>query len=182
MAELSTIARPYAHGLWAALGDNPTAAKVKAISEGLESLSGVILSPEMSPLVTDPKLTKTELFEAIKKSLGRDVPKELEGLLLAVIENGRLSVLGEIAKQFKGLVNAASGVEEAHIESAFEMTPTQVSQLVESLEKKFPNVKLNPIVTVNPDLIGGVCIRVGDQILDGSVRARLAQMQAALTA
>ena len=43
-------------------------------------------------------------------------------------------------------------------------------------------MKLNPTVTVNPDLIGGVCIRVGDQILDESVRARLSQMRAALTA
>lgn len=182
MAELSTIARPYAHGLWAALGKKPAASKVTTISEGLDALSEVILSAEMAPLVSDPKLTKEELFEAIKKSLGRGVPKELEGLLLVVIENGRLPVLGEIAKQFKGLVNAASGIEDAHIESAFPMTATQVSQLVKSLEKKFPDVKLNPIVTVNPELIGGVCIRVGDQILDGSVRARLSQMQTALTA
>ena len=62
------------------------------------------------------------------------------------------------------------------------MTKTQVDQLVKSLGKKFPGVKLNPTVTVNSDLIGGVCIRVGDQILDESVRARLSQMCSALTA
>lgn len=182
MAELSTIARPYALGLWKTLGEKPAVSKAKTISEGLDAISAVVLSPEVAVFVNDPRVTKTQLFEAIKKSLGRGVPKELEGLLLAVIENGRLPVLGEIAREFRLLINASTGIAEVHIESAFEMTPTQVSQLVESLEKKFPGLKLNPTVVVNPDLIGGVCIRIGDQILDGSVRAQLAQMQAALTA
>ena len=182
MAELSTIARPYAQGLWKALGENPEADKIQTISEGLEAVAEAVLSPEVSTLITDPKLTKEELFEALKKSLGRGVPKELEGLLLAVIENGRVPVLGEISRQFKDLINASSGVADVLIESAFKMTKTQVDQLVKSLGKKFPGVKLNPTVTVNPDLIGGVCIHVGDQILDESVRARLSQMRSALTA
>ncbi|HBN73932.1 MAG TPA: F0F1 ATP synthase subunit delta [Sutterella sp.] len=182
MAELSTIARPYAQGLWKALEDNPNASEVQAVSEGLEAISEAVSSPEISALISDPNLTKEELFEALKQSLGREVPKELEGLLLAVIENGRIPVLGEISRQFKTLVNAASGMADVQIESAFKMTKTQVDQLVKSLGKKFPGVKLNPTVTVNPDLIGGVCIRVGDQILDESVRARLEQMRSALTA
>ena len=182
MAELSTIARPYAQGLWKAFGDNPDASAVQTVSEGLEAVAQAVLSPEVSALISDPKLTKEELFEALKKSLGRGVPKELEGLLLAVIENGRIPVLGEISRQFKDLVNASSGIAEVQIESACKMTKTQGDQLVKSLGKKFPGVKLNPTVTVNSDLIGGVCIRVGDQILDESVRARLSQMCSALTA
>lgn len=51
-----------------------------------------------------------------------------------------------------------------------------------SLAKKFPGLKLHPIVSINPELIGGVCIRVGDKLLDGSIRARLAQMKTTLTA
>jgi len=182
MAELSTIARPYAQGLWKALGDKPGDAKVRAISEMLDALADAASDPGVSELVSDPKLTKDQIFEGFKKALGKGVPQELEGLLLAVIGNGRLAALSEIALQFRTLKNQASGVADAYIESAFEMKATQVKQLMKSLEKKFPGVKLNPIVVVNPDLIGGVSVRVGDQILDGSVRARLAQMQAALTA
>lgn len=57
-----------------------------------------------------------------------------------------------------------------------------MKQVLADLADRFPGKKLNPIVTVNPDLIGGVSITVGDQIIDTSVRARLKKMQAALTA
>lgn len=164
------------------MGTKPTAARLKEMSEGLDAVSEVVSKAEIAEMLSNPALTSEALFGAIVKSLGRDLPKELEGLLSVVVENKRLSALPEIAFQFRELKNRAAGVADAYIESAFEMTAAQVSSLVESLEKKFPGVKLNPIVTVNPELIGGVSVRVGDQILDGSVRARLAQMQASLTA
>ena len=74
------------------------------------------------------------------------------------------------------------GVADAYIESAYALTKKNVDQLVKALSTKFPGVTLRPEVSINKDLIGGVSIRVGDQVLDGSVRARLAQMKAALTA
>lgn len=181
MAELSTIARPYAQGLWKAM-DGQDAKNIEAVSSALDAVAEVVVNSEVSQQLLDPNLGDQQVFELLKSTLGKGVPQELCGLLLAVVENGRLAALQEIADQFRTLKNAAAGVADAYIESAFEMTPRQASMLCKSLEKKFPNVKLNPIVTVNPELIGGVSVRVGDQILDGSVRARLAQMKAALTA
>lgn len=182
MAELSTIARPYAHGLWKALADRSATAEATTLLEGLNAVCCVAADPRVSQLVGDPKLTDEQIYELLAGGLGQEVPSELTRLLRVVIENGRLAALPEIAAQFRDLKNESEGVADAYIETAFALKKTEVTSLLKSLGKKFPGVKLNPVVTVNPALIGGVSIRVGDQVLDGSVRARLAQMQAALTA
>jgi F-type H+-transporting ATPase subunit delta len=96
-----------------------------------------------------------------------------------LIENGRVSLLPEIGAQFAVLKNAQEGAADAHITSAFEISAAQVADLVKTLEKKFGR-KLNPTVTVDASLIGGVRVVVGDEVLDTSVRAKLQQMNVAL--
>ena len=88
----------------------------------------------------------------------------------------------EIARQFRELKNQSEGVADAYIETAMPMTDAEINDLIVSLGKRFPTLKLTPIVTVNKELIGGVRVRVGDRVLDGSIQTRLAQMQEALTA
>ena len=99
----------------------------------------------------------------------------------AVVDNGRLAALPEIAAQFHALVNASSGVSDATIHSAFAIEPAQLDEVVSTLEKRFKR-KLNARVVIEPDLIGGIRVVVGDEVLDTSVRARLEQMRVALTA
>lgn len=127
-------------------------------------------------------MTDDQMYDLLAGSIGEEAPSQLKGLLRTVIENGRLCALPEIAAQFRALKNESEGVADAYIESAYALTKKDVDQLVKALSQKFPGVKLRPEVSINKDLIGGVSIRVGDQVLDGSVRARLAQMKAALTA
>ena len=104
---------------------------------------------------------------------------EAKNFINALIENGRLSALPEIGVQFQVLKNAQQGSADAEIVSAFAMTDAQVAELLASLQKKFGR-KLNPTVTVDQSLIGGVRVVVGDEVLDTSVRAKLQQMQIAL--
>jgi F-type H+-transporting ATPase subunit delta len=96
-------------------------------------------------------------------------------------ENGRVALLPEIGAQFAVLKNAQEGAADATIHSAFELSAGQLTQLVATLEKKFGR-KLNPTVVVDPSLIGGVRVVVGDEVLDTSVRAKLQQMHNALVA
>ena len=183
MAELSTIARPYAEGLWLALTEhNTSAAKITKIGQYLDVLAEVSHDAQINELVNDPKLTVDQVYEVITGALGKGLAPELTGLIRVVIENGRLEALPEIAAQYRALKNESEGVADAYIETAYALDDKAVKQVLADLSDHFPGKKLNPIVTVNPDLIGGVSITVGDQIIDTSVRARLKKMQAALTA
>jgi F-type H+-transporting ATPase subunit delta len=98
-----------------------------------------------------------------------------------VIDNGRLAALPEIASQYQSLVNASSGVSDALIESAFPIDAAKLAEVQAALEKRFGR-KLNATVVVKPELIGGVRVVVGDEVLDTSVAARLQQMKTALVA
>jgi len=98
-----------------------------------------------------------------------------------LVENARLSLLPEIAHQFRELKNAHESTADAEIVSAFPMSDAQVSDLVSALQKKFGR-KLNASVKVEPELIGGVRVVVGDEVLDFSVKNRLQTMQKTLVA
>ena len=98
-----------------------------------------------------------------------------------MIDNGRLAVLPQIAAQFQALVDARTGVSQATIESAFPIDDAQVAGVKTAMERRFGK-KLETSVVVVPELIGGVRVVVGDEVLDTSIRARLEQMKAALTA
>ena len=183
MAELSTIARPYAQGLNQALRErNAGAEDLARAVEAVDALERTVADPQLALLVGDPKLTDDQLFDLIAGVVGKDLPQEVANLLRVVVENGRLEAVPEIARQFRELKNLSDGVADAHIETAFELSQADIDGLLNALAKKFPGVSLHPVVTVNPELIGGVCVRVGDQVLDASVRARLAQMKTTLTA
>src|SRR5690606_4159326 len=98
-----------------------------------------------------------------------------------LIENNRILVLPQVAEQFELLKNELEGTALAEISSAFPLSDDQVQQLVAGLEKKF-GLKLKPVVTVDSELIGGVRVVVGDQVLDTSVQAQLARMRDTLAA
>jgi F-type H+-transporting ATPase subunit delta len=108
------------------------------------------------------------------------MPAMAQNFLKTVIENGRLSVLPEIAAQFRALKNAQGGSLDAVIFSAFEIDSAELATLAAALEKRF-NRKLNVSVELQADLIGGIRVVVGDEVLDSSVKARLEQMKVALT-
>ena len=98
-----------------------------------------------------------------------------------MLANGRLTVLPAIAEQFHLLVNERTGVADAQVFSAFAIDAEQLAAVVLSLEKRFGR-KLNASVQIEPDLIGGIRVVVGDEVLDTSVKARLEQMKVALAA
>jgi F-type H+-transporting ATPase subunit delta len=102
-------------------------------------------------------------------------------LLRTVVDNGRLAALPEIATQFNALVKARSGTSDAVVHSAFPIDAAQLADLMVTLEKRFGR-KLNASVVVEPELIGGVRVVVGDEVLDTSVKARLDKMRLSLTA
>jgi len=96
-------------------------------------------------------------------------------------ENGRLDVLPEVRAQYEALKNEREGVIEAEVTSAFEMSAPQIADLVSRLEKKTGR-KVKARVSVDRELIGGVKIVLGDKVIDGTARAQLGALEAALKA
>ncbi len=180
MAELATIARPYAEALFqsAAGSDAP------AIKAQMAALAQLAASPELRQFADDPKVASGQVFDLISGTASDQhviLGAKVGNLLRAVIDNGRLGALPEIASQYQALVNGSTGVSNATVQSAFPIDGGQLADVVAVLEKRF-NRKLNATVEVVPELIGGIRVVVGDEVLDTSVKARLEQMKQALIA
>jgi F-type H+-transporting ATPase subunit delta len=146
------------------------------------ALAAVASSDDLRQFADNPKVGVSQVFEVVTGAARiQGLDSRLHNLLQTVIENGRLVALPEIAAQFKMLVNAQSGSSDAVIQSAFPIEGAALADVVASLEKRFGR-KLNPRVEVQSELIGGIRVVVGDEVLDTSVKARLEQMKVALTA
>jgi F-type H+-transporting ATPase subunit delta len=172
MAELATIARPYAEALFKSGGD-------AAAAEQVQALGRIARDPRLRQWADNPKVKDGEVYDLVAGLVS--LTPAVQNFLRTVIANGRLAALPEIAMQFHALVNAKSGVSDALIQSAFPIADAQLPDVVKSLEQRFAR-KLNAKVEVAPELIGGIRVVVGDEVLDTSVKARLEQMKIALTA
>ena len=174
MAELATIARPYAEALFKAGGD-------AAAAEQVSRLAAVAQDARLRQLADNPKVSARQVFELMAGVVGTPLSSSVQNLLLAILDNGRLAALPEIASQFHALVIARSGVSDATVYSAFAIDSAALADVMPTLEKRFGR-RLNASVVVQPELIGGIRVVVGDEVLDTSVKARLEQMKTALTA
>ena len=177
MAELATLARPYAEALFdvAAQGD------VKAVSQQIDALAAIADNDQLRQFAASPRVSAEQVFELISSVVATPLSAPIKNFLSTVIDNGRLAVLPEIAVQFHALANAGAGVSDATVFSAFPIEAAQLTEVVATLEKRFAR-KLNVTVQLEPALIGGIRVVVGDEVMDTSVKARLKQMRVALTA
>ena len=174
MAELATIARPYAEALF----------KARASLSEVQLLAAVAADPQLVRLADNPKVDASLVFDVVSDVLARKgmtLSDAVANFLRAAIDNGRVSALTEIAAQLQRLINSESGVSDATIHSAFAIEPAQLADVVAWLEQRFGR-KLNARVAIDPGLIGGIRVVVGDEVLDTSIKARLEQMKLALTA
>lgn len=177
MAEIATIARPYAEAYFKVVGEGDLNQSV----DELQAVAAVAADPQVLQLADSPSSTVDQVQELILSVVGRPLSYSTTNLLKTMIDNGRLSALSEVAAQFQTLANSRSGVSDAVVYSAFEMDEAQLNDVLSSLERSFGR-KLRGRVEIEPELIGGIRVVVGDEVLDTSIKARLQQMKAALTA
>jgi F-type H+-transporting ATPase subunit delta len=176
MAELATIARPYAEALFkSSKGD------LNGAAQWLDALASVAGNPQLLQYAGNPKVGDQQVFDLISDVARVQLPTAGQNFLRTVIENGRLAALPEVAQQFREMKNAQGGSSDAVVYSAFPIAAEQLGAVAQVLEKRFGR-KLNLTVQEDPSLIGGIRVVVGDEVLDTSVKARLEQMKVALTA
>jgi len=180
MAELATIARPYADALFKA-ATSGAGVDLGATASWLDELAAIAANPQMRQLADNPKVTAEQVFAVFSGVVRSALPQTAQNFLRTVIDNGRLGALPEVATQFRALVNSRNGSSDAVVYSAFPMDAAALASVSDALEKRFGR-KLNLSVAQDESLIGGIRVVVGDEVLDTSVKARLEQMKAALIA
>lgn len=176
MSELSTLARPYAEAVFRmAQGENDLA----GWSARVQLLAQIVSDAQLARLIADPSVSASQVAGLVIDVAGSALGERGSNFVQVLAENDRLSVLPEISAQFETLKASAEGTLEATITSAQELTQTQIDDLVVGLKAKF-NRAVNIQVAVDPELIGGAIIAIGDQVIDGSVKGRLQRMAFAL--
>ncbi|MCL2524434.1 MAG: F0F1 ATP synthase subunit delta [Betaproteobacteria bacterium] len=175
MAESVTIARPYAEAAYRLAQE----AQAQAVwSERLQRLALIAQDEDMAALMGNPRLSVEQVADLfISLSQGND--PIFGNFIRTLAENRRLVLLPEISRLFELARSQEEGVKEAVVLSAFPIDGSQVASLLQQLEPRF-GTRLSARVEIDPGLIGGVKIAVGDQVLDASVRGKLDAMAVAL--
>jgi len=178
MAEISTIARPYAVAAY------QLAKETKSLDEWSKMLglvSAVVSDSTMQAFVTNPNVTSDELLTSFLKVCGDKLTTQGQNLIKILVEYGRLSILPTIAQAFEILKAQEEGVLEAQIIAAVKPSANETMDLVKRLEVKFGK-KIDATVSVNPEIIGGFKIIVGDTVIDASVQGQLQNLAYTLSA
>lgn len=176
--ERATLARPYADAVakLAAAGNN-----WGPWSQRLALLAQVCGDAQVQALAGNPVVPAARVAELILAVCGAQLGAEGQNLARLLAENKRLALLPEIVRLFEVAKAAQEGVLEAHITTAYELNAGQMAGLVARLESKFGR-KIHTTQSVDADLIGGVLIQVGDEIMDASVRGGLENLAVTLKA
>jgi len=176
MAEFATIARPYAEALFKSCRDD-----LAGTQGWLDGLALAGSHDELLQFAANPKARENQVFDLVSSVLGTALPTRAANFLRTVIDNDRLAVLPEVARQFRALASGVGGTTDAVVYTPFPLSAGDLANLLRSLERRF-GCKLQLTQQADPSLIGGVRVVAGDEVLDTSVKARLEQMKSALTA
>ncbi len=177
MAELVTIARPYAEAIFALAKERDELSKW---SDMLTLLVTIFDDPRIQAAIANPKVTKADIERLILAVCGEQIDANARNFIQLLVENGRLSAVAEIRRLFDLLKSEDEGIVEAQISSAFPLDGQELEKIVSLLSKRYQK-NISPTVDVDSDLIGGITVQVGDKVWDASVRGRLQEMAAALT-
>lgn len=178
MAEAITIARPYATAVYRLAKENNALA---VWSNQLSLLSSIVLNEQMQAVIDDPKLPSTELERLFLAVCEGKLSEQAVNLVKVLVKYGRLSILPVIAEAYEALKAQDEGTLTAELTSPYQPTDSQVNVLVKQLEARFGK-KIEAKVTLDPELIGGIKIVVGDTVIDTSVRGQLQELAYTLKA
>ena len=176
MAERKTLARPYAEAVYKLAEENSSVARWCDV---LEFYAIAMQDKNLRYALGDPRLP-AEQADKLMASLLEDISGQEASLLSMLRENGKLQLMPEISALFNELRDASEGVIEATVVSAFELQDDQVTALAGMLKKELDR-DVTIKASVDPSIIGGVVIRAGDIVIDGSVAGKLKDLTSYLT-
>ena len=177
MSDNTTAARPYARAVFeTAKGDSTQA----AWSELLAFLSSAVANEDVAAALESPQLGAADKGELMIDICGDKITDASRNFIKLLAENGRLKLLAEIAEMYEALRAEAESKVEATVTSAFPLSDAQAQAITEALKKKL-GCDVTLVTETDDSLIGGVVIRAGDLVIDGSAKERLASLAQTLT-
>jgi F-type H+-transporting ATPase subunit delta len=139
-------------------------------------------SAELRNFLASPAVSREAKHGVIEKLMARlRGSKILRNFLFVAIDKRRTHILPEIIAAFQEVVRQREGIAEAQVSSAVELSATQKAELAKTLERR-TGKRIEAKYAVEPELLGGAVVRVGDTVYDGSVRSRLNELRARLAA
>lgn len=176
MSEAITAARPYAQ---AAFDEAQKQGDLNSWSEMLQAGSLAVDNQEVQVVITSPRATEKQLDDLMLALCDAKAGSVHANFLKLLVENKRLQVLPEIAAMYEALRAEAEQSVDVTVSSAFELSDGQKQKITDAMKKRMGcEIKLS--CEVNNDLLGGILIRAGDKVIDGSARTRLTEMANAL--
>ena len=176
MAEIETLARPYAEAVFALAREQQA---LPQWAQMLSLLAEIADDERIAALVVDPRVSAEQLTGLLLDIGGANLNEDGKNFVRLLVHNDRITLLPAIAAQFEQLKADAEGVVEVEAISAFALGDEQIRQITQSVQQKLGReVKLH--TGVDKALIGGVIIRAGDLVIDGSVTGHLQDLAAQL--
>lgn len=176
MAERATIARPYAKAAFEYAREHNA---FERWSQALAGASAIVADERVAGLLTNPRVPPAQLLALIADALGGALDEHSRNFLATLADNRRLGLLPQIAAMFEGLRAEAENVADVQVVSAVELNDAQRRRLADALHKRLKRtVRLH--CEVDSSLIGGAVVRVGDFVIDGSLKGRLERLASAM--
>jgi len=178
MAESITVARPYAEAAFTLAREQNA---LESWSQMLRLAAELVRDPRVAAALDNPRLGAPEKESLLLGVTGDRLNEDARSYMRVLVQADRIALMPEIAQVFDSLKDREEGTAKAEIETAFELTDAQLADIRTALERRFGK-RIDATVRVNPALIGGARVTVGDTVLDASVQAKLAAMATELRA
>jgi F-type H+-transporting ATPase subunit delta len=169
MAEYTTSARPYARAVFDLASESGT---VSDWSDALALMAAVATDAGMQDMLDNPQVGRSQKGDLMLQIIGDKLNSKQQNLLKLLAENGRLRELPEVLQQFETFRAEAEGKIEAEVVSAFELNAEQEQTITDMLKSKLGR-DVSITISTDESLIGGVVIKAGDTIIDGSMKSQL---------
>lgn len=176
MAEIITVARPYAEAVFRLAKEENAVAKW---SDVLSFLAAIVQDQRIADMIGNPKFESAQIENLVLELLADRADAQVKNFIQVLMHNVRLSLLPQIAEQYEQFKAELEGRVAIEVTSAYPLSESQLNDLASSIEKRM-NRKVTATVQVDPELIGGVKVTVGDEVIDASVRGKLQAMAASL--
>ncbi|MCK5639376.1 MAG: F0F1 ATP synthase subunit delta [Gammaproteobacteria bacterium] len=176
MAEITTIARPYAQAVFSLAQEQKD---LTSWSETLQLFAAIASDADMQELIGNPGVDKERLAAVFIEIGGKKISDQASNLINVLVENGRMAELPEISSQYEELKAEAESTVQAEVTAAFEVSASQQKAIIAALKKRLGR-DVTLTCKTDDSLLGGAIIRAGDLVIDGSVAGQLEKLTTAL--